>query len=198
MAEADEVVPTSLCPSNGHGSSLRSFASAIKGPGRRTQISGIGSRSDRTYGLSATEHPIEEADVSGQAVKVVEDFLAAVKRRDMSAAMALLDADVEWVAPRSLPYGGTFHGPREVAEGYFGGFLEHVDDDFELIVDELIDAEDRVVGRLRLRGHGRLSGKPFDVPAVDVLAVRDGKVSRLEYHIDTVAILHALELPAAV
>jgi ketosteroid isomerase-like protein len=36
------------------------------------------------------------------------------------------------------------------------------------------------------------------VPAVDVLAVRDGKVSRLEYHIDTVAILHALELPAAV
>jgi ketosteroid isomerase-like protein len=135
--------------------------------------------------------------VSEQAVKVVEEFLAAIERRDMSTAMALLHADVEWVAPRSLPYGGAFHGPREVGEGYFRGFLEHVDDDFELIVDELIDAGDRVVGRLRLRGHGRLSGQPFDVPALDVLAVRDGKVSRLEYHIDTAAILRALELPAA-
>jgi ketosteroid isomerase-like protein len=138
-----------------------------------------------------------EANMSRRDVSVVEEFLAALKRRDMPAALALLDGDVEWVAPRSLPYGGAFHGPREVAEGYFRGFLEHVDDDFDLIVDELIDTGDRVVGRLRLRGHGRLSGQPFEVPAVDVLTVRAGRVSRLEYHIDTASMLRALELPAA-
>ena len=134
--------------------------------------------------------------MSQREFRVVEEFFAALERRDMAAALALLDDDVDWVAPRSLPYGGVFHGREGVAHGYFRGFLEHVDEDFGLTVHELIAAGDRVVGRLRLRGYGRLSGQPFDVPAVDVVAVREGRIARLEYHADTAALLRALELPA--
>lgn len=130
-------------------------------------------------------------------VEAAGRFLAALIGRDMPAAMALLDPEVEWVAPRSLPYGGIFHGPRAVAEGYFGRFLEHVDDDFELIVDELLDAGDHVAARLRLRGHGRLSGQPFEVASLNVLTLRDGRVARLEYQLDTAVVLRALELRIA-
>lgn len=115
----------------------------------------------------------------------------------MPAALAVLDPEVEWVAPASLPYGGVFHGPREIAEGYFGGFLEHVDDDFCLAADRFLSADGDVIASVRLRGHGRLSGAEFDVRAIQLWTVQDGCITRLEYHVDTAAILRALELPAA-
>ena len=123
----------------------------------------------------------------------VHEFVAAVGRRDIPGALALLDPGVEWVAPASLPYGGRYSGPEEVATRYFPGFFEHVDDDFELLADEVTEADDRVVVRGRLRGHGRLSGTAFELPLVQLWSLRDGKATRLEYHTDTAVLLAAVE-----
>lgn len=132
-----------------------------------------------------------------QNAAAVEDFFSAVARRDIPTALALLHDEVEWVAPASLPYGGRYEGPQEVATGYFRGFLEHVDDDFELHADEVIAAGERVVVRARLQGHGRLSGTPFELPVVQLWSFADGRATRLEYQLDTAALLDAVEARSA-
>ena len=126
----------------------------------------------------------------------VSESFSAVARRDIPGALALLDPDVEWVAPASLPYGGRYKGPQEVATRYFPGFLEQVDDDFELHADEVAEAGEWVVVRGRLRGHGRLSGTPFELPLVQLWSFRGGLATRLEYQLDTAALLAAVEARA--
>jgi ketosteroid isomerase-like protein len=123
----------------------------------------------------------------------VRSFYEAVDRRDIASAFSVLDPDVEWVAPASLPYGGTYSGIDAVANQYFGGFLSHVDDDFTLSADDMTVAGDTVVVRGRLSGHGRVSGRPFDVRQVGVWHLRDGRVTRMEYCLDTAALLAAVE-----
>ncbi len=111
----------------------------------------------------------------------VGEFFSAVQRRDLSAALAVLDSDVEWVAPASLPYGGCYRGPQEVATRYFPGFLEHVDDDFELLADEVTQAGERVVVRGRLRGPRSAQRHPIrsSAPAGLVLPRQPGHAARV-------------------
>ena len=80
-----------------------------------------------------------------------------------------------------------------MATRYFPGFLEHVDDDFELLADELTEAGDGVVVRERLRGHGRLSGTRSSFRWCQLWSLRDGRAARLEYHTDAAALLEAVE-----
>lgn len=49
-------------------------------------------------------------------VQVVMRGFAAWASGDMDEAMALLAEDAEWNHAESLPYGGTYHGAREIRE----------------------------------------------------------------------------------
>lgn len=137
------------------------------------------------------------AQENRSAVEVVSGLLAALAVRDIEAVLASLNDDVEWVSPRSLPYGGTHAGRDAVASRYFPGFLELVDDDFELAADSIEAAGDSVLVRGRLRGHGRVSGKRFDEPSLGVWTVGGGGVARMEYELDTAALLEALDAQPA-
>jgi hypothetical protein len=125
-------------------------------------------------------------------VGAVRGLFEAIARRDLGAFLAGLDEDVEWVSPASLPWGGTYHGPAEVGARYFARVFEHVDDDLALEAEELFDSGDRVVGRGWLRGRARASGIAFETPFVDLWTLRDARVARLEYHVDTAIVLGAL------
>ncbi len=104
----------------------------------------------------------------------------------------LLHPDIQWHTRADLPDSGTYRGPDGVATlmaEWWGTFDElHVD------VEELIDARDRVVAVLRLRGRVRGSTQEVDMSETHVLTMRDGKVTEIREYPTKVEALKALGL----
>lgn len=129
--------------------------------------------------------------MSAQNVEVVRGIYEAIASGDVPAFLGALDPEVELRSPESLPYGGTYRGPQEVGERYFGTFMQ-LFEEFRFEADELIDAGDRVIGIARLSGRARESGATFETLSLQVWTVRDGKVAQLVYMVDTAKVLAAL------
>jgi ketosteroid isomerase-like protein len=85
--------------------------------------------------------------------------------------------DFEWHTRADLPDPAIYRGPdgaaRLMAE-WNAAF-----DDFTAEVDELIDAGDRVVVVMRLRGRIKDSGEEVEMPEAHVITIRSGKATLL-------------------
>jgi uncharacterized protein len=126
-------------------------------------------------------------------VALVRCFYEAV---DVPAMLEFLDPQIEWRAPESLPWGGTFRGHDGVRE-----FLRQVLDqpaDFRREILEYVGAGERVVVLLRQMGRRKGANTEYDVPEVHVWTVRDGKVADFEGWFDTATVLRTLQLDARV
>jgi ketosteroid isomerase-like protein len=55
------------------------------------------------------ETNLEGTAEAGQAISALRSAYAAFKRGDMAAAVAPLDAEIEWTEPAEFPGGGTYH-----------------------------------------------------------------------------------------
>jgi ketosteroid isomerase-like protein len=126
------------------------------------------------------------ASVPADLVRAVYD---AYDRRDAEAVFAGLSPDVVLLQNVALPWGGRFDG-IEGARRFLRLLSEHVDSRVE--VQQVVPAGDRVVVVGRTRGTVRATGAAFDLPAVHVWSVRGGEVARVEYYVDTPAMLAAL------
>ncbi|HWX97881.1 MAG TPA: nuclear transport factor 2 family protein [Solirubrobacteraceae bacterium] len=78
---------------------------------------------------------------------------------------------------------------QQVYEGVEGAkrFLEEWTaawDDWELEVDELHDAGDRVVALLRQRGRSKATGMPVEMSLAQVWTIRDGRETRMDMYSD--------------
>ena len=117
----------------------------------------------------------------GANAKVIEQAYAAFGRGDIPGVLALLDDDVEWSSPRTLPQGGEFHGPNEVVK-----FFEAIGaawDPLALEVETVDEVGDLVVGVVRADGVRR-GGAPAGYGAVHVFRVRDGRITSLREYVD--------------
>jgi ketosteroid isomerase-like protein len=110
----------------------------------------------------------------------------------MPAVLELLDPQVEWRAPTSLPWGGTFHGHDGFQE-FLGKVTEHLDE-FRLEPLQLLDVRDRIVVLLRLAGRPTGRATQFNVPEVHVWTLRQGRIVGHEAYFDTAIVLRALGL----
>lgn len=126
----------------------------------------------------------DTADVA--TVRAVYDAWA---RGDGEFVLAHVAPEVELVETPLLPWGGVHEGPAGVRR-LLGTRGAHVDALFE--VERLVPSGDRVVAVGRWRGTVRTGGAAFDVPAVHVWTLRDGRVLRFEAYVDTPAMLAAL------
>ena len=74
-----------------------------------------------TFFLSACHHREENRMANlpdmNQAIAALRDAYAAFNRGDMNAAVASLDADIEWIEPKEFPGGGAYRG-RDSAQQY--------------------------------------------------------------------------------
>jgi ketosteroid isomerase-like protein len=117
----------------------------------------------------------------GANANVVEQAYGAFGRGDIPALLALLDENVAWISPRTLPQGGEYHGKAEVVK-----FFEAVGgawDDLALDVERVGEAGgDLVVGVLR--ADGRRNGKASGYGATHVFSVHDGKIARFREYVD--------------
>ncbi len=118
----------------------------------------------------------------GANAKLVEQTYAAFERGDIPAVLAVLDPDVEWTSPGTLPHGGEFNGSAEVAT-----FFEKIGaawDPLTLEVEQVDEIGDLVVGVVRADGTRR-GGKPAGYGAVHVFRIRDGKIRSFHEYVDT-------------
>ncbi len=123
-------------------------------------------------------------------VETFRRIYAAVQQGDSEELANRLTHDVEWVFPEEVPWGGTHHGHLGVV-AFAESYQEHVDG-LWADVDELLDADDRVVALGRIRGRGRETGDEFEVPFAHVWTLSEGVPSRLHAYYDTAPIAVAL------
>jgi ketosteroid isomerase-like protein len=122
----------------------------------------------------------------------VRGFYDAVAAGDVEAVLDLLDPEVEWRAPESLPWGGTFHGHDGVRE-FFARIIDQPAE-FGREVQEYLEVGDRVVVLLRTFGRRKEGDGEFNVLEFHAWTVRHGKLVDFDGTFDTATVLRALQL----
>jgi ketosteroid isomerase-like protein len=129
-------------------------------------------------------------------VEVVKRLYDAIERRDNEALRNAVADDVEWVIPPSLPWGGTRHGPDQVAE-FADTMGEHLRNS-KVETDEFIDVGDgELIVLGRYRGEAVLTGAEVEAEFAHHIKVLSGRVARFQNYIDSGEILKAIAEPPA-
>jgi ketosteroid isomerase-like protein len=127
--------------------------------------------------------------VSEANINLVKSLYEAFGRRDQAAVVALVDPMIVIRQSDLLPWGGSYQGLGGL-QNFFTKLLTNVDS--ELDRNQYIDAGDDVVMVGRTRGKTKAKGTPFDVAAIHVWTVRNGKIVGFHPYIDTPAMLKVL------
>jgi hypothetical protein len=93
---------------------------------------------------------------------------------------------------RGWPEQQTYEG-LEGARVFLRDWLEAWDD-WEVEVEALHDAGEKVVALVRQRGRSKTSGLPVDMAYGQVFTIRDGKLARMEMYADPAEALEAVGL----
>jgi uncharacterized protein len=122
-------------------------------------------------------------------VDVIQTAWDAFVRGDIDKATSVADPSAEFIAPQTLPWGGTYHGPegfKELLEAIVGNF-----DKFEAKPEKVLGADDDHVVVLA-KINARAKGQDVDVHAVWLYKMRNGQVVRGDAFVDTAMLLAAL------
>lgn len=124
---------------------------------------------------------------------IVESYESLMRAGDEHGAVGYLADDFVMYEPRSLPYGGVFHGPSGFAEFrlIFQSVWARVDRGDEWIY---IQDGDRIARRAVVTGTTRTNGRVVRWRHAELFTVRDSKIVSLEvFYFDTVQIMEALD-----
>ena len=136
--------------------------------------------------------------MSSESVEMVRPAWEAWARGDLEAVMATFDDEVEWDTTRyeGWPETGIYKG-RDAVREFFIAWRDSWDQ-YEVGVDEYIDAgEDCVVVVAWQRGIGRDSQVPVEMHWAQVIYLRDGLGHRLQVWSDIDAALEAVGVRAS-
>ena len=110
--------------------------------------------------------------MSQENVELVHQVFDAFNRRDLDAALALMDDDVEGF-PRIAAIEGAYHG-HEGMRRWWRNLLDAFPD-FTVEVDGVRELGDMTVAAVRLRGQGAGSDNPTEQAVWNVTRWRRGK-----------------------
>jgi ketosteroid isomerase-like protein len=130
--------------------------------------------------------------MSREDIERLRRSLAAFNRGDWDDAVDWMDPDVVWSPPQAMPDSETYRGREGVKE--FWRMLREVFGEFRLDPKEVIDAGDRLVARLEIRGTGKASGVETEVVVYQVVTVRGGQAARIEHFMERAEALEAAGL----
>ena len=134
-----------------------------------------------------------------QEVLVVDDIVAVLgdddedqRIRQTLAELAEPDFEVMMVGPDYLPQAAERAGP----DGFREAWLDWTSpfESFRIDLERVIDAGDRVVSLVRQIGRTKTGGVEIETSAAAVWTIRDGKLTRVEFHLDRNAALRAAGL----
>ena len=129
--------------------------------------------------------------MSQENVRTVREAWEAFQRGDEQAAARLIDPELEFHGTvGGLQEGDVAHGLAQVEQTFEAQDLEAWEER-RLDVEEYIDAGDNVVVLLHEYRRGRDSGIELEAETAIVVAVRDGRVVRMQGYLDRNAALEA-------
>lgn len=124
-------------------------------------------------------------------VEIVRAALTALRDLDRHAAAALFTPDAEWHNTSVFPGTRVCVGADAIVD-----FWATLSEGFEIAgeIEQVLDAEGRVVLGLHRWGTGRQSGVPFDVRYAAIFQLRDERIFRVSIHGSYADALHAAGL----
>ena len=109
------------------------------------------------------------------------------KDQDRRRLISMLRDDFYLKVPASLPYGGTFTGPKEIDEFlariYEGPYWES----FVTDLDRVIVADDYLIAPITITARGKNNGASMTVENLWLFEVHDGDFTRAQIYADTAA-----------
>jgi ketosteroid isomerase-like protein len=143
--------------------------------------------------------------VSAEAVRVVEQLQTAITEGDVVAALDDPEPDprirrlfMELTEPDfEVAMVGPEYVSRRIESTGFDGFADVWRDwtspfeSYRIEVEQMIDAGERVVTLVAMSGTTRTGGAEITAPAAAVWTVVDGRVRKVEFHIDRAVALRA-------
>jgi ketosteroid isomerase-like protein len=167
---------------------MRREFSAFAGMTRLLTLSAVISILSLSGCSGARETNVENTVEAGQAIIALQGAYAAFNRGDMEAAVAPLDAEIEWTEPAEFPGGGTYHG-REAAKRYLtqsrAAWAEVSSEP-----EQFITAGNRIVVFVHARVRAKGSNEWQDVRLADVYTFHDGRAIQMRAFADRREALH--------
>lgn len=136
-----------------------------------------------------TTYQHDEQTASGCAV--VGALYRSLAQGDVTALLAGLDEQIEWVVPPGLHYGGTYRGREEVLENVFSRFVTEWHD-FTVAPAEIMEAGHRVIALGHYSGTNLATGRPMRTRFVHVWRLRSGVPVHFETVLDTHTMVSAM------
>lgn len=124
-------------------------------------------------------------------VTLVQDMYAAFGAKDETRLRAILHEEVEWIQCPGFPGGGHRRSASEVLEKVLGG-LNMTWNDFQVRLDEYLDAGRSVVVIGHYAGTHAETKKPMESLFAHVYEVEDGRIVRFRQIADTAPIVEAM------
>ena len=127
-------------------------------------------------------------------VEVIEGIYDAFSRGDIGAVLAAMAPKIVWNEAENFPYAdrNPYVGPDAILQGVFARIGAEWDG-FAVVVDEILDAGDRVVTCGRYKGTVKRTGKPVNAQIVHVWTLENGKAARFQQYADTLQVARAME-----
>ena len=124
-------------------------------------------------------------------VDLVKQAYSNFATGNVPAVLALFDPAIEWHECKGMPFvkgDGIFIGPEAIVTNVFMN-LPVFFDGFNIAVNEIFGADDRVVMVGFYQGTNKATGNPFKANATHVWTVKDGKLTHFFHAVDTVTII---------
>ena len=124
-------------------------------------------------------------------VEMVKLAYSSVAAGNIPEALALFDPEIEWNECKGMPFvkgDGTYIGTEAVVANVFMNLPVYFDG-FNIAVNEIFGADDKVVMQGYYEGINKATGNAFKANATHVWTVRNGKLVRFFQAVDTAAIV---------
>jgi len=117
--------------------------------------------------------------MSQENVELVREGFDAFQEGDLSRMLDLMAEDL--VTYRADPDGMTYHGK----EGFLSATADWTEDfsEWSVTPEELIDAGERVLVRVRQTARGEASGAPVEGDFWFLFVMRGGRVAKVSFYI---------------
>jgi ketosteroid isomerase-like protein len=116
----------------------------------------------------------DTANVSKENVEIVRRCIDLFNSRDISQVAELLDPEIELDLSRNVFNPDVYRGHAGIER--WRNAVEDVWDDFQGVAEELIEADNKVVAAVNLRGKGKESGVEVKMQIFSIWTLRDSKV----------------------
>ncbi|MBD2067764.1 nuclear transport factor 2 family protein [Leptolyngbya sp. FACHB-671] len=95
----------------------------------------------------------------------------------------LVAPDVDWKVSDSFPADSHYQGRKRVQE--WAAELAVQFHDWKNVPEQLLDTGDAIIALGHYQGRSKVTGKPCNVPFSHIWFMKDGRIIKLNHHINT-------------